>query len=139
MRRPTDSVIMCASPDRLAFMKRGGRFWPQVSRCRNLQHETPAQSGEIGVDESFDQNKVQDAYRRFYGDTVFSGAHHPLECALEFFGADHILFGTDMPWGAEGGEMFVRETIEAVKEATPEAAARSMLFEENALRVLGVK
>ena len=139
MSRLIYSGIMERYPSLRILTHHAGGFVPHVAGRLHLQHETPAQRREIGVDESFDQNKVQDAYRRFYGDTVFSGAHHPLECALDFFGADHVLFGTDMPWGAEGGEMFVRETIEAVKEATPDAAVRALLFEENALRVLGVK
>ena len=35
----------------------------------------------------------------FYADTAFFGAAHALRSSFEFFGAEHVLFGTDMPLG----------------------------------------
>lgn len=115
-----------------------GGVLPHLAGRLILHHETPELRAEIGVDERFDEATVWGFFRRFYGDTAFSGAHHPLRCALEFFGSDRLLFGTDMPMGAEGGEMFVRETIAAIEAASAEDAVRAQLFEGNARRVLGV-
>ena len=50
-----------------------------------------------------------------------------------------IVFGTDFPFGVENGEMFIRETIAAVEEASPQRERLTKLFETNAQRVLGVK
>ena len=55
-----------------------------------------------------------DYFRMFYGDTALFGAWHAMECGLAFFGADHVLFGTDMPFDPEGGPGFIRDTIEAM-------------------------
>jgi aminocarboxymuconate-semialdehyde decarboxylase len=40
-----------------------------------------------------------DYFRRFYADTALFGAQHAVRCVLDFFGSDHVLFGTDMPLG----------------------------------------
>jgi hypothetical protein len=38
-----------------------------------------------------------------------------LYCAYAFFGAQHLLFGTDMPFDIELGQRYTRETIEAIE------------------------
>ncbi len=139
MSRFIYSGIMERYPSLRVLTHHAGGFIPHVAGRLHLQHETPETRREIGVDPKWDRDAVHAAYKRFYGDTVFSGMHHPLDCALAYFGTDHILFGTDMPWGAEGGAMFVRETIEAVREAAPDDATRAALFEANARRVLGLR
>ena len=55
-----------------------------------------------------------DYFKMFYGDTALFGAWHAMESGLAFFGADHVLFGTDMPFDPEKGPGFIRDTIEAM-------------------------
>jgi predicted TIM-barrel fold metal-dependent hydrolase len=38
-------------------------------------------------------------FRRFYADTALFGASNAVRCVLDFFGPEHVLFGTDMPLG----------------------------------------
>jgi uncharacterized protein len=38
-------------------------------------------------------------FRRFYADTALFGAPNAVRCVLDFFGPEHVLFGTDMPLG----------------------------------------
>ena len=38
-------------------------------------------------------------FRRFFADTALFGARHAVESVLDFFGPDHVLFGTDTPLG----------------------------------------
>jgi len=71
--------------------------------------------------------------RRFYADTALFGAPHALRCAVEFFGAEHVLFGTDMPLG---GPDVVAETIADVEALGLSAADRALVYEDNARRVL---
>ena len=33
---------------------------------------------------------------------------------LEFFGADHVLFASDAPFGAQGGASYIRETMKVI-------------------------
>jgi aminocarboxymuconate-semialdehyde decarboxylase len=80
-----------------------------------------------------------DYFKMFYGDTALFGALPAMECGLAFFGADHVLFGTDMPFDPEKGPGFVRETIRCMDamRATPEEKAK--IYEGNARRLLKLK
>jgi Amidohydrolase len=44
-----------------------------------------------------------DYFRRFFADTAMFGAAHAVRCAVEFFGTDHVLFGTDLAIGVAAG------------------------------------
>ncbi len=132
------SGIVERHPNLRFLTHHAGGLVPHVAGRLGLRHESAFQRKGIGVEDRFDPDYTTSLYKRFYGDTVFSGAKGPLECALEFFGLDHILFGTDMPFGVEGGEMFVRETIADVESLDLTTAQREALFEANARRVLGL-
>ena len=79
-----------------------------------------------------------DYYRMFYGDTALFGAEHALRCAFEFFGVEHMLFGSDMPFDPEKGPMFIRETIANIEALGLSEKDRTAIYEGNARRVLGV-
>jgi predicted TIM-barrel fold metal-dependent hydrolase len=79
-----------------------------------------------------------DYYKMFYGDTALFGAEHALRCAIEFFGVDHMLFGSDMPFDPEKGPQFIRETIANLDALALSAADRKRIDEDNARRVLRV-
>jgi aminocarboxymuconate-semialdehyde decarboxylase len=80
-----------------------------------------------------------ESFRMFYGDTAVFGTHAAMECGLAFFGADHVLFGTDMPFDPEKGPGFIRDTIAAMERmrATPEEKAQ--IYEGNARRLLRLR
>lgn len=75
-------------------------------------------------------------YRMFYNDTAVSGSRSALMCAYDFFGPDHILFGTDMPMDNEYGARLVRRTIEAIEGMDIPARDKGLIFEDNARRLL---
>lgn len=136
MARLIYSGIFRTHPDLVLLTHHAGGVVPHLAGRLVLHHEDEEMRRSVGIPEDFSAEETLASYRHFYGDTVFSGAHHPLSCALEFFGTDHLLFATDMPYGAEGGELFIRETILAVEEH-PEVAPA--LFCENAERALGLR
>ncbi len=80
-----------------------------------------------------------DYFKMFYGDTALFGAWHAMESGLAFFGADHVLFGTDMPFDPERGPGFIRDTIAAMERmrATPEEKAK--IYSGNAARMLRLR
>ncbi len=80
-----------------------------------------------------------DYYRMFYGDTAVFGSVGATECGLAFFGIDHILFGTDMPFDPEKGPGFIRETIRVMESITLAPADREKIYEGNARRLLKLK
>src|SRR3990172_1402961 len=80
-----------------------------------------------------------DYYKMFYGDTALFGAKHAMECGLAFFGADHVLFGTDMPFDPEKGTGFIRETIRCLEEMELSAEDQKKIYEGNARKYLRLK
>lgn len=77
-----------------------------------------------------------DYFRMFYGDTAVFGAVAPLECGLAFFGIDHVLFGSDMPFDPEKGPGYIRETVRAIEAASIAPSDREKIYEGNARRLL---
>ena len=80
-----------------------------------------------------------DYFRMFYGDTALFGAWHAMESGLAFFGADHVLFGTDFPFDPEGGPGFIRDTIAAMERMRASAEDRARIYEGNARRLLRLR
>jgi aminocarboxymuconate-semialdehyde decarboxylase len=80
-----------------------------------------------------------DYFRMFYGDTALFGAWHAMESGLEFFGADHVLFGTDMPFDPEKGPGFIRDTIAAMERMRASAEDKALIYEGNARRLLRLR
>ena len=73
---------------------------------------------------------VMDYLRCFYGDTsLFTPAS--INCACDFFGSDHVLFGTDAPFDAEGGKWSIRASTAAVNNSSRSAADKSKIFYQN--------
>ncbi|HEV8640204.1 MAG TPA: amidohydrolase family protein [Methylomirabilota bacterium] len=80
-----------------------------------------------------------DYFRMFYGDTALFGAWHAMESGLAFFGADQILFGTDMPFDPEKGTGFIRDTIAAMERMRAPAEDKAKIYEGNARRLLKLR
>jgi predicted TIM-barrel fold metal-dependent hydrolase len=80
-----------------------------------------------------------DYFRMFYGDTALFGAWHAMESGLAFFGADHVLFGTDMPFDPEQGPGFIRDTIAAMERMRASDEDKKKIYEGNARRLLRLR
>lgn len=77
-----------------------------------------------------------DYFRMFYNDTAVNGSHSAIRCGLDFFGDDHVLFGTDCPFDPEGGPTFIRETIRALDGLKLKKAELTKLYSGNAYKLL---
>ena len=77
-----------------------------------------------------------DYFRMFYGDTAVNGSKSATRCGLDFFGPDHVLFGTDCPFDPEGGPLFIREIIKAIDSLELKEGDRRKLYFGNAIRML---
>jgi predicted TIM-barrel fold metal-dependent hydrolase len=77
-----------------------------------------------------------DYFKMFYGDTALNGSAAGLMCGYRFFGADHLVFATDMPFDVEFGDRGTRKTIQSVEALDLSAAEKKMVYEENARRLL---
>jgi predicted TIM-barrel fold metal-dependent hydrolase len=77
-----------------------------------------------------------DYFRMFYNDTATNGSTPALMCAYAFFGAEHLLFGTDMPYDSQLGNVVLRKTIDSIEQMTITDSEKRMIFEDNARRLL---
>jgi aminocarboxymuconate-semialdehyde decarboxylase len=81
------------------------------------------------------QRPVLEYFRAFYADTAMFGAPHAVRCAVEFFGPDHVLFGTDMPLG---GPAVIADTVADLRGLGLAAADELAVLGGNAQRLLGL-
>jgi len=79
---------------------------------------------------------VPDYYRMFYADTALHGSVPGLMCGYHFFGAERLLFGTDMPFDAEMGVWSVRKTVESIEQMGISDGDKERIFELNARELL---
>jgi predicted TIM-barrel fold metal-dependent hydrolase len=76
-------------------------------------------------------------YKMFYNDTAIHGNTPALMLAYHFWGADHIVFGADMPLGDHyHGFRSYRQTINAIEAMDITEAEKKKIFVDNALRLL---
>ena len=83
------------------------------------------------------QHRPIDSFRRFYADTALFGSVGGTRCGLEFFGVDHVLFASDMPFEPEPG-LYCRETIRAIESADLTSGQRDAIYWQNAKRLLDI-
>ena len=79
---------------------------------------------------------VGDYLKMFYADTALYGNTPGLMCCYEFFGAEHVVFGSDMPWDNQFGLRYTRETIQAIEQMPISDAEKKLIFEDNARNLL---
>jgi uncharacterized protein len=60
------------------------------------------------------KKKPIDYFRMFHADIVGAVSPAALRCCIEFFGVDRVLYGSDTPFGPQGGEGYMRSTREAL-------------------------
>jgi len=76
-----------------------------------------------------------DYFRKFYADTALFGAAPATRCGLAFFGVDHVVFASDMPFEPAPG-LYARETIQAIESLELTAAQKDQIYRGNAQRLL---
>jgi predicted TIM-barrel fold metal-dependent hydrolase len=76
-------------------------------------------------------------FKRFYADTAIYGNTPALMCAHAFFGADHLVFGIDMPLGDSTlGYRNYRQTINAIDAMSITDEDKKKIFEDNARKIM---
>jgi 6-methylsalicylate decarboxylase len=73
--------------------------------------------------------------RRMWYDTVGHGHVPALRCAIDSFGADRLLLGTDFPY--ENGDIFVR-AVDYISDPQVDASAARAILDQNASALLGI-
>jgi predicted TIM-barrel fold metal-dependent hydrolase len=79
-----------------------------------------------------------DYFHDFYADTALFGAFAGMRCGLEFFGADRVLYASDMPFEPTPG-LYARETIRGIEHLGLDASDKEKIYRRNAERLLGIE
>jgi len=79
-----------------------------------------------------------DYFRMFYADTALFGAGPATQCGMAFFGADHVLFASDVPFEPSPG-LYIRETIRVLESIDLTPAQKHQIYQGNAERLLNLK
>jgi aminocarboxymuconate-semialdehyde decarboxylase len=79
-----------------------------------------------------------DYFRSFYADTALFGARPATECGLEFFGADHVVFASDMPFDPVPG-LYARETIKIIDGLQISPDDRDKIYRRNAEKLMKIE
>lgn len=78
-------------------------------------------------------------FKMMYVDTALFGAAHALRCSIDFYGVDHVLFGSDSPFDPEGGPGYIRSTIGNLQEIGLSAQEQEAIFYGNVCSLLGIR
>jgi uncharacterized protein len=73
-------------------------------------------------------------FKKFYNDTALYGNTEALMLGYAFFGAEHILFGTDAPLGPKNGLTW--QTLKSVEEMNIPEIDKEKIFIRNAVKLL---
>jgi aminocarboxymuconate-semialdehyde decarboxylase len=79
-----------------------------------------------------------DYFKNFYADTALFGAAPATKCGFDFFGLDHVIFASDMPFEPAPG-LYARETIKCVEGLDLTKEQKDQIYRGNAERLLKLK
>jgi aminocarboxymuconate-semialdehyde decarboxylase len=90
---------------------------------------------QYGWEAPYTPEKPSAAARRMWYDTVSHGHVPALRCAIDSFGADHLLLGTDFPY--EAGDVFVR-AVDYLNDPRIGQDESEAILERNTATLLGI-
>jgi len=85
------------------------------------------------------KKRPQEYFKMFYADTATFGSRAAMQCGLDFFGADQVLFASDSPFDPEKGPGYIRETIRCIEELSLSAEDRAKIYEGNARKLMRLR
>jgi predicted TIM-barrel fold metal-dependent hydrolase len=111
------------------FTGRVGYGWDQLgSRTSDVDYKTLLRSMK---------KRPIDYFRSFYADTALFGAQAGTQCGLDFFGADHVVYASDMPFEPTPG-LYARETIRVIENLNLSADQKERIYRKNAEDLLKI-
>ena len=79
-------------------------------------------------------------FRKFYCDTAASGfAPKALELAVDFFGPERVLFGSDVPFDIQDGQIFISEILRSIDAMAVSPETRAAILSKNAAPILKLR
>src|SRR5215472_17196736 len=142
MGRMVFSGVLERYPDLKVLIHHGGSMVPHFSGrvgpgWDQLGARTPPEQ-QADIEGYPLSRRPIEYFRQMYGDTAMFGAAHALRCCIDFYGADHILFGSDSPFDPERGPGYIRATIANLEEIGLSEAEKEAIFLGNVTRLTGL-
>jgi aminocarboxymuconate-semialdehyde decarboxylase len=142
-----------------------GKIFERYPNIKIITHHlggiAPYQAGRVGPawdmlgsrtsDEDYEsliksmKKRPIDYFKMFYADTALFGARESTRCGIQFFGVDHVVFGTDMPFDSrpnihEEDSPYIRDTIDIIEKMDIlSEKEKKAIFEGNAKRLLKIE
>ncbi len=82
---------------------------------------------------------ISEYWDNIYGDTAISGGMtEAYQLGYAFFGPDRLMYGSDYPFGPEGGELHVRDNLAGLKSISVTQDVMAKILGGNARRLLKI-
>jgi predicted TIM-barrel fold metal-dependent hydrolase len=81
---------------------------------------------------------IMDYFRLFYHDTAVGGSPQAIRCTRDVFGADHMVFATDAPYGPGSGEMRLQTYPTVLKSVGLSDAENKKIMEDTPRRLFKI-
>lgn len=79
-----------------------------------------------------------DTFKKFYADTASFGSASAIRAGIDFFGKDHILFASDMPFDPEKGPGYIDRTLKCIDQLQLSGEDQAAILYGNAQRIFHV-
>ncbi len=109
-------------------------YWGRILETYEPENQRDNYGGQVEVL----PRPLFDYFSRFYYDTAVGGSAPAIRCAYEVFGADHIIFATDGPWGAGTGEFRLAEYPKVIESLGLSKEDTGKIFAGNTQRLLNL-
>ncbi|MGV1047258.1 MAG: amidohydrolase family protein [Solirubrobacterales bacterium] len=136
---PHDTTVTMARLVYGGYLER----WPDLKIIVHHSGGTvPMLAGRLKLDTGSEDDEIRerlsgeplDHFRRFYADTANFSNPIALRAALEFFGPEHVLFGTDFGFNMN----FTEQSIADIEAVVTDEDVKRAIYEGNARRVLAL-
>lgn len=143
MARLVFSGVLERYPDLKLLIHHGGSMVPHFAGrvgpgWDQLGSRTPERRSEDVTGYPLTKRPV-DYFLMMYADTALFGAPHALQCAIDFYGVDHVLFGSDSPYGPPVHCGYLKHTVESLDQLELSDADRDAIYHGNVCGLLGLE
>lgn len=138
MARLVFSGVLKRHPRLKIIVHHAGAMVPFFAGRIRSFYANPSNLANVGLDPKVERPYLEQ-FKDFYVDAWTNGSADALMMSYQTYGADHILYGSDMPFGAEMGRSFIRESVKAVEQMTIPPAEKERIWSGNILRLCSLE
>jgi predicted TIM-barrel fold metal-dependent hydrolase len=138
MTRLVFSGIFDRHPDVKIVTHHLGGFAPYASERIREGYDKLLKAAQVKGEPPPLPRHPYDYFHQFYADTITIGSVPALRCGLDFFGADRVVFATDMPFDTVGGRKYIEVALDAMAGVGLSEEERAAIFEHNARRLFKI-